>query len=363
MTILSWKSSKILILALLLVLVSGCTLSLGGTAKDTTATDGGVFRSVDGGLTWTQPVLIPTTTGAPASISNVSILNMIMDPLDHKALYLATIGKGILYSYDQGNNWQVMKDSSVNRKNITTIVIDPKNKCRLYTASNNKIFRTEDCGRSWEEIYSDDKEAIFIMSMVVDHYDSAIVYAVTSKGNILKSSDYGISWQSVNNIKKEIRRIVIDKTDSRILFVACTKGEIYRSKDAGATWVELKEQFDFVKFDKTFRDLAPIPSLPGGYLLATKYGLLKTANYGDDWTEIKLLTPKREATINSVAVDYLKQDLIYYVTDSTYYRSQDGGQSWSSVDLPTTRRAWRLLTDPKTEGLLYLATRSHEDAK
>jgi photosystem II stability/assembly factor-like uncharacterized protein len=352
----SSKINKLVLLAIVLLLSSGCTLSL-GQSKSNDLADGGVFRSADGGLTWSQQILIPSVTGAPGSIAGVSSLDMVMDPSDNKALYLATLNKGILYSYDQANTWQIVRNSNISKKTILTLAVDPKNKCQLYSVSGNKLFKSEDCGRNWIESYSDNKQDLVIVSLKIDNYDSSKIYFVTDRGDVIKSEDFGKSWRTIINIKRSIKRIVIDPTDSRIIFIATNRGEIYRSMDSGSNWTELKDNFKKFNFDRSFRDLVAIPSLNGAYLLATKYGLLKTVNYGDDWTEIKLLTPKKEAVINSVAIDYKNPNLIYYITDSTFYRSQDGGQNWSSNELPTTRRGWRLLADPLQEGLLYLALR------
>jgi len=333
--------------------VSGCTIGL-GQKPTKTKTSGGVFKTVDAGVTWSQPSLIATTKGAPLSIADVDIYSLAMDPSDNKAIYLATVSKGILYSYDAGATWTPVKDKLIAGRSILSLAVDPKNKCIIYASSSNKIFKSIDCSRTWQEIYSDNKSDLRIYSIVVDHYDSKVIYFGTSRGDLIKSLDGGVSWKAVKLFDREVRRVAINPTDSRIIMVALKNGKLFRSLDAGETWTDLEAVLKTFKGDRTFRDLVSIPGEANGWILAIKYGLLKTVNNGDDWTEIKILTPKQQATINSVALDYKDPNIIYYGTVNTFYRSTDSGQNWSSTKLPTDRRGWRLLTDPKNQGLLYL---------
>ena len=48
---------------------------------------------------------------------------------------------------------------------------------------------------------------------------------------------------------------------------------------------------------------------------------------------------------------------IYYVTNTTFYRSLDGGINWSSNKLPTSRAGVKLLIDSKNPSIIYLAVR------
>ncbi len=350
------KIKLVLCLSLLLLVLSGCTLDFGKQTVDD-KTNGGVFKSTDHGLTWAQKVAVPSTNGQLLTIAGQRIYTMTMDPSDNKALYIGLFDKGILYSYDAAESWTAVRSKTMSNISIIDYAIDPKNKCQMYASVGSKLMKTSDCGRTWQIAYTDPNPNAIVRSIVVDYYNPARVMFGTDSGNLILSQDYGLSWQNIQIFKKDIRKIVLNTTDSRIILIGMANGSVHRSTDGGVSWSELSDKFKRFKGDKSLRDLIAIPSQPNSFLLAMKYGILKTANNGDDWTEIKLLTPKQPVIINSLAVNYKNPALIYYVTDQTFYRTQDGGENWTTTQIPTTRRAWKILTDPLQDGLIYLAVR------
>ncbi|HRH21599.1 MAG TPA: YCF48-related protein [bacterium] len=337
------------------LVVSGCTINLGSGKINNN--NGGVFVTTDHGQTWMAKSSVLASDGQNLTIAGQKIYSMAMDPSDNKAIYLGTFDKGVIYSYDGAASWMPVKSKIMASQSVVDLAVDPKNKCQIYASIGNKLLKTSDCSRTWQIAYTDSNANAVIRSLAIDRYDSAKIYFGTDNGNLMRSSDYGVSWQNVQVFKNEVKKIVFSNSDTRIILVGLSSGVIHRTNDAGETWVDLSPALKAFKGDKSLRDLIVIPSQADAFLLATKYGLLKTVNNGDDWTEIKLLTPKQPVTINSLAVNYKNPNLIYYVTDSTFYRSQDGGENWTTTQVPTTRRAWRILTDPFADGLIYLAVR------
>ena len=349
---------SLLLLTLLAVAATGCTLSTGQSQKtvDETMT-GGVFRTVDQGVTWRQLGLIQTTASKKLHIFGVNTSVLVADPSDPKALYLGTFADGAFFSYDAGLSWQVM--TSLGQKGIIDLAVDPKNKCVIYAAAVGRIFKTGDCGRTWQEIYSDNDKHLLIYSVVVDHFASANVYIANARGDVIKSEDSGKSWRTLKNLKGEVRKLVMDPRDSRTLLAAVYGKGLFRSTDAGVSWQDLTPKLKSVKADKSFRDLVAAPSTPGFYLLAVDYGLFKTANYGDDWTEINLIPPENRSRINALAVNPLDNKLIYYDTDTTLYSTVDGGQNWFSRKLPTARQGSKILASPLKDNPVYLGLKTN----
>ena len=74
---------------LLLFMGAGCFSSSAKSARD-----GGVYKSVDAGVEWTQVVTFPSAKGI-GSLGAVDIVSMVMDPQDHKALYIGTKEDGL----------------------------------------------------------------------------------------------------------------------------------------------------------------------------------------------------------------------------------------------------------------------------
>ena len=111
--------NKINIIILLLaatLAVSGCVSAK--KTVDTSAIDGGIFKTANKGVIWQQKVLIPTISGRPANFAGVNVASLAMDPSDPNALYYGGVGSGLLYTYDGGNTWQKAKDFAPEEKNI-----------------------------------------------------------------------------------------------------------------------------------------------------------------------------------------------------------------------------------------------------
>ncbi len=340
------------LLFLVVLVLTGCTINIGGKTSTSKAPDGGVYKSLTSGSTWQNKSLIPTNTGKPNTIANFGTNAFVMDPSDTNAFYFAVAEGGVAYTYDAGENWYEMP--ALRSMIVTNIAVDPAAKCILYASTLNRLLKSLDCGRTWTQSYFDNDLSVAVTALAIDHYDSKIIYIGTSRGEIIQSLDAGKSWQTLNRFESNIKKIVIAPADSRLLFVATEGKGPFRSQDKGATWVSLLPNLKDFQDNKKFRDLFVSTVQPGFILLATKYGLIKSINNGDDWMALQLITPESEATINSVITNPTKVDEIYYVTNTTFYSSVDGGANWSTKKLPSSRGGAILLSDPSNPKTMYL---------
>jgi len=352
------QHSKIITIAGLVValtVLSGCTVNLGfgGGSK---GPDGGVFKTTTKGEAWDSKALVPTTSGRPGAINNFDASVMALDPSDSKALYYGTFENGLMYSYDGGDEWFPV--ISLGRVTISALAVDPADKCSIYAAIDNKVMKSEDCSRTWTQTYFDNELDVKVSSIAIDGYDSRNVYIGTSRGEIIASSDYGKSWRTLNRFEDKVKKVVVAPADSRVIFVATERRGLFRTMDKGTTWISLEEALNEFPDANRFRDLYASKGQPGFVLLATNYGLVKTINYGDDWTALTLITPEKEATINAAIVSEQNSQEIFYITNTTFYGSSDGGANWTTKKLPSARSGWNLLADPKDINTMYLGVRN-----
>ena len=344
------------LLLLILPLISACSIEFGSNDRNI----GGVFKTVDRGDNWINASLIPTKTGAPQSMSGVNTNMLTLDPSDSQALYLASAENGLFYTYDGANNWKIAHE--LHQVPINAVAIDPNSKCVIYAASANKVYKSVDCSRNWAQIYNDDNVGVKITYIAIDYYNSKNIYIGTSRGEIIKSLDTGGSWQTINRFKDQILKIVINPFDTRLIFAATPKS-IYRSENSGSTWLDIDKTLEDFQYSAGFKDLVMSQAKKGLIFLATGYGLLKSDNYGYSWKKIGLITPEKGATINSIGLSSFDTKIIYYVTNTTFYRSLDSGRNWSTIKLPTSRVGWDLIVDPKNDKIVYMGVQKIESKK
>lgn len=333
--------------------LAGCSISFGG---DTGVTGGGMFLSTSKGDAWVQKALMPSLTGVPKSIAGLDMETIVMDPSDYKALYLGSIENGLFFSYDRGDSWQLA--TALGKVTVKAIAVDPNEKCTIYVAADNKIYKSTDCSRSWAQAYYDNDPAVLVTSIAVDGYNSNNIFIGLSRGDILKSADKGNSWQAVARLESRVQRIIFSAADSRVLFAGTKDKGLFRSKDSGYNWISLGDKLKDYENSNNFRDLAISKAEPGMIILANNYGLIVSKDNGETWAKLDLITPEKEAIINSVFIGPKDASQIFYVTNTTFYRSLDGGQNWTTKKLPTVRAGWKLLVDPENTNAIYLIAKT-----
>ncbi|MCG2693869.1 hypothetical protein L6259_01125 [Candidatus Parcubacteria bacterium] len=314
--------------------------------------DGGIFKSADKGSTWAQANTVPTAEGI-GNINETNVYDINFDPQDANAIYLSSAGNGLFYSWDGAKSWRYV--DSLGGGYVNSVAIDYKDKCTIFAALQNKIFKSSDCTRTWNETYFDTRADVFVSFLAVDPYDSKILYAGLSKGDLLKSVDTGVSWSTIYRFNNKVQKIAIHPTNSNIIFVALQNDGLWRSENKGKTWEDLRENM------KDFRDSNEIYDIDmnadgKNIYLTSKYGITKSKDNGNTWQAIKLLTPERSTRIYSFAVNPNDEKELYYSTASTFYSSFDGGSNWVTKKLPTGRVGTALIVHPKDENTLYMGT-------
>lgn len=337
--------------ALLVVplLGAGC-ISFGGNRA---RADGGLFVTGDRGERWVQRGAVPTTAGTPASLGNVDVTIIVQDPQDRNALYVGTAANGAYYSWDGGEIWWPL-GTPFARGRVDGIAIDPRATCTIYVASGPRVYKTTNCARTWR---SSDFE-IPVSAVTVDLVSSSIVYAANARGDLLKSTDAGASWRAIHRFENPVKRIVIPTAarEQSTIYVATQATGIFRSDDGGGTWTDLRSGMQGFAGAFDFRALIPAGDRAGTLLHASRYGILRSADRGTTWQPLTLITAAATVDILSLGVNPRNSQEIAYTSATTFYKSSDGGRTWVSRKLPTSRAASFLHVDSANGNLLWMGT-------
>ena len=340
--------------------LSACGIEFGGKKAGNDV--GGIFVSNTSGDSWTNMSKFYTNSSENGSISTLDTSSLILDPSDDTAVYFASMTSGLFYAYDISLGWR--RAVGLPSTRIGDVKINPNSKCMIYASAGNKVYKSTDCNRNWKSVYYDDQSSAFIYSIAIDHYNDNRVYIGTSRGEIILSENSGESWRVINDVGSPVLDIAISPQDSRIIFFRTQSHGVFRSLDGGENWISLKDVFM-----EEFKNSSKISGLDisakdeGTIIVTTPYGMLKSKDNGEIWERIELITPEKETQINDVVMDNLDPNIIYYTTDSKFYRTNDNGKTWTARNLPTQRRGWKIIVDPDETGLLYLGVRAVEDKK
>ena len=343
------------LIALSLILVgAGC----GG--RSSSGSDGGVFTTSTAGEEWAQTVIVPTAA-VIVTLATTDVLNMEMDPQDDTFMYIGTRQNGMLYSQDSGTSWLQPESSAMQDGLIYQVEVDPTDVCTVYVAKGARLYSTRDCMRSFDsETYVDNRSGVSVVQVTVDWFDHSTIWIGLSNGDVLKSDDYGDTWQTVLKTGEEISDMLIHATDSRTLLVSTYSKGIYKTEDGGSDWEEVDGGLnDLNGADEVYTLIQDATS--DVVIASTSYGLVRSTDFGATWEAIQLVTSPGQVTIRSVGMDIENPNTLYYAANATFYHSDDAGTTWDTERLPSARVPRAMLVDPDEPAVLYIGVAAATD--
>ncbi len=219
----------------------------------------GIFRSDDGGASWTSKSMgLPLD---PFYKDFPPIPLMGMDPSNSSILYAVagtSFGSELYKSMDGGARW--VKGQSFS-KFLLAFTFDPVSPSTIYAGTNGGLFaaiyKTVDAGSTWK-IISDRtplQDPTFatvpsINTIVVDPASPSTVYVGTQsefppsqEGKVFKSTDGGATWLqatsglATNGFIPAVTALALDPQQSSTLYAGTLRNGIFKSTDGGATWI------------------------------------------------------------------------------------------------------------------------------
>jgi photosystem II stability/assembly factor-like uncharacterized protein len=170
------------------------------------------------------------------------------------------------------------------------------------------------------------------------------VYAATNR-SLYKSVDSGAHWAPLD--LAGWFDLLLPTSDPAIVYAATTdtfNARFFRSLDGGLSWVGLESPRG------RLNSVTGDPNDPMSLYAVTISGLFRTANGGGSWEPVTNPAPGR--VLQMIAVDPVDSRVLYAavsaISETTVYRSSDGGRNWSRTALRDPTRA--LLFDPSDEG-------------
>ncbi len=145
-----------------------------GRYKDSVLQRSSIFKSVDGGQTWTE-VHAVTDIGTFGRVKKIQ--QLVADPTNFNILYATVDEAGILKSTNAGNTWTYVNTGIADFTGRFELAISPVNPNRLYAsaegASHSELWVSSNGGTSWSETFETGDEPNWLGAQ--GWYDNTIV--------------------------------------------------------------------------------------------------------------------------------------------------------------------------------------------
>ena len=261
----------------------------------------GVYKSTDGGRTWSAPMLPKTQ----------HIGRIVIDPRDPNVVYVAAVGplwgpggeRGLFKTADGGRTWTNTKEVS-QFTGFTEVVMDPLNPDVLYAASYQRerraysflpagtetaIWKTTDGAKTWTKLTNGlPTGELGRIGLSVCRSRPNTVYAVIhargNTGGTYRSDDAGAAWRQTNNVNSTAwfyGQIRCDPTDPDHVIRLAPSSQ--QSWDGGRTYVG----YATAGVHADHHSLWINPNAPEQQILGTDGGLYLSWDRGQTWDHVE----------------------------------------------------------------------------
>ena len=325
--------------------------------------NGGIFKSIDGGTTWTQlteglPTVLQANLGIAAS-SPSTIYATVAGAAPGVAAAPAGFGGGVIGFYkstDAGAHWTLVNGAGVTGRvpdnrplarigggDLPTIAVDPKNPNVVYTCSTVS-WRTEDGGLSWTAVRGapggDDYQQMWI-----NPNDPNILILVSDQGGVV-SANRGASWS--NWYTQPTAAMYHVSTDNTFVYRVCGG-----QQDSGSACVASRSMDGEITFHdwhpvniQEYGIAAPDPrdgdlvfgSMRQGVSLYDRHTGQTTTGVGPDMSGKLPNGGAMNRNVRTMPINW-RGDELFYVSNVVWV-STDRAHSWTRISPDLARQTW-----------------------
>ena len=208
----------------------------------------GIFKSVDGGVSWNKILYVNSLTGCSElsmDYNNPSVMYAAM--WEHQRLPWKVIsggpGSGLYKTTDGGITWNQIHNGLPKEKGKMAIAVSRSNSEKVYAlveSDSNKelggLFVSNNAGRNWSKISSDHsliQRAWYYIELFIDPTDEEKVYVLNASAQ--RSIDGGKTWSRITGTHGDYHDLWINPTNNKNMIIANDGGAAV-SYNYGKSW-------------------------------------------------------------------------------------------------------------------------------
>jgi photosystem II stability/assembly factor-like uncharacterized protein len=308
----------------------------------------GVFRKGPRDAVW-QEVNTGLVNG---SADNLKISDLVIQSAANREILAATRGGGVFRTTNRGDEWiSISSNNGMYHKYILDVAVDPYNSNVVYAVSNREgVFKSTDGGGTWKTTVAG--LSIKALNCIKISPSQPSLLFTGSGGGVFFSSNSGAQWNDANNgmLGLEITALLCDLFSENLVYAGTSKGGVLKSVDGGESWTYLNDGLSSLGI----MDLAADPAAAGTiYAGVWESGVYKLAAGSSKWSEIGL----DDTEIRDLTIDAVNPAVMYVATsDSGLFKTGNRGQSWSALGL-TDLDPRAVAIDPAIPNVVYAGTK------
>jgi len=313
-------------------------------------------------LQWRQ--IGPFRGGRSTAVAGVASQPMVF--------YFGGVGGGVWKTSDGGINWEPITDGPVfGTSSVGAIGLSDSDPNTIYVGMGESpirgnvshgdgVYKSTDGGKTWKHVGLEDTRQI---SRIRVHPKNPDIVYVAAQGHVwapnadrgvFRSKDGGKTWQKIlfRSDKAGACDLVIDPTNPNVLYAGFWEvyrkpwtlesggpgSGIFKSTDGGDTWTEITRSPGLPRGTIGIVGITVSPANPDrlwAIIEAEDGGVFRSDNGGRTWTKTNDQRNLRQRAwyYTRIYADPKNADEVY-VLNTGFYRSNDGGRTFSGIGVP-----------------------------
>lgn len=331
---------------------------------------GGVWKTTNGGTAW-APISdeLPSLNHGAIGISKTSPDTLYVGTGEYTT---QSLGAGIFKTTDGGSTWSQVATTAQVGNQFSGIAVDPTNANIVHATGISGYFRSLNGGSTWTQVLFS-----ACSGLVVDQTNPSRVFVGVDSDGVYRSTDGGATFTRLSTGLPAVgagqRRVVVAMgvNNPSVVVAAMANSSsgvfgTYRSADGGNTWSQLTATPNFASPQAWYDMYIAVDPANSARLFAggvdPRYavsGIIRSTTNGASWSEISN-AGGTQTHPDHHAIAFGPTGIVWEANDGGVWKSTTGGSSWvnTNATLAITQN-YQLALHPTNPNIMMTGTQDN----